>query len=409
MPSFLIDVQPKAAPATSAATSSSNPPSTPAASTTAQTPAAPAAPAPVSSTATADVPATPTPAPSAGATSEGANFNDPSALALGARRDEAIRDMENMGFARAEIDRAMRAAFFNPDRAVEYLLSVSHDPHSPFTTATNGPQGIPEHIQQEQQQPRGASRAPAATQTPAAPATGTTPATAEGDAPINLFEAAAQANRGGTGSTGAARPGRAATEAARGLSNSAGAQEGALGGNLDFLRNNPQFQQLRQIVQSQPQMLEPILQQVGAGNPQLAQLIGQNPDQFLQLLAEDTEGDTPLPPGAQEISVTEDERNAIERVSRFFLSSTHRLVYANIQSSYAFSASSAISSSRPTLRVTRTRSLPQTSCLINQTMAMRPRVVALLYEVLKIVFMEKVAWAHEPLSVTHTRTLMEKG
>ena len=62
-------------------------------------------------------------------------------------------------------------------------------------------------------------------------------------------------------------------------------------------------------------MLEPILQQVGAGNPQLAQLIGENPDQFLQLLSEDTGDDTPLPPGAQEISVTEEERDAIERVS----------------------------------------------------------------------------------------------
>lgn len=71
-------------------------------------------------------------------------------------------------------------------------------------------------------------------------------------------------------------------------------------------------------------MLEPILQQVGAGNPQLAQLIGQNPDQFLQLLSEESDGDVPLPPGAQEISVTEEERNAIERVSvasfRAFLS-----------------------------------------------------------------------------------------
>ena len=62
-------------------------------------------------------------------------------------------------------------------------------------------------------------------------------------------------------------------------------------------------------------MLEPILQQVGAGNPQLAQLIGENPDQFLQLLSEDTGDDIPLPPGAQEISVTEEERDAIERVS----------------------------------------------------------------------------------------------
>jgi UV excision repair protein RAD23 len=73
---------------------------------------------------------------------------------------------------------------------------------------------------------------------------------------------------------------------------------------------------LRQVVQQQPQMLEPILQQVGAGNPQLAQLIGQNPDQFLQLLSEDTqeEEDNSLPPGAQAISVTEEEREAIERV-----------------------------------------------------------------------------------------------
>jgi hypothetical protein len=62
-------------------------------------------------------------------------------------------------------------------------------------------------------------------------------------------------------------------------------------------------------------MLEPILQQVGAGNPQLAALIGQHPEQFLQLLSEDAENDAPLPPGAQAISVTEEEREAIERVS----------------------------------------------------------------------------------------------
>jgi len=62
-------------------------------------------------------------------------------------------------------------------------------------------------------------------------------------------------------------------------------------------------------------MLEPILQSVGAGNPQLAQLIGQHPDQFLQLLGEDGDDDAPLPPGAQAIQVTEEERDAIERVS----------------------------------------------------------------------------------------------
>ena len=44
---------------------------------------------------------------------------------MGNERAAAIENMESMGFERAEIDRAMRAAFFNPDRAVEYLLSVS--------------------------------------------------------------------------------------------------------------------------------------------------------------------------------------------------------------------------------------------------------------------------------------------
>lgn len=59
-------------------------------------------------------------------------------------------------------------------------------------------------------------------------------------------------------------------------------------------------------------MLEPILQQVAAGNPQIAQLIGQNEEQFLQLLSE--EGDGALPPGTHQIHVTEEERDAIERV-----------------------------------------------------------------------------------------------
>lgn len=99
----------------------------------------------------------------------------------------------------------------------------------------------------------------------------------------------------------------------------AGAGSGAAAGlgNLDFLRNNPQFQQLRQVVQQQPQMLEPILQQVGVGNPQLATLISQNPDAFLQLLSEDPgdEEGGQLPPGSQQISVTPEERDAIERVS----------------------------------------------------------------------------------------------
>ena len=135
---------------------------------------------------------------------------------------------------------------------------------------------------------------------------------------MNLFDLAAQQGRG-TGSTGGSRgasgAGAAAGAAAAAAAAAAAQQQGL--GNLEWLRHNAQFQQLRQVVQQQPQMLEPILQQLGAGNPQLAQLIAQNPEQFLQLLSEvGGDDDAPLPPGAHQISVTEEERDAIERLVR---------------------------------------------------------------------------------------------
>ncbi|KAL6809172.1 XPC-binding domain-containing protein [Trichoderma sp. SZMC 28013] len=254
--------KPAAAPAAAAA-----PPATPA-PPVASTPAVP--PAPVQTSTQAAPPATPTPNRSTGT---------PSGLAMGSERAEAIANMEAMGFERTQIEAAMRAAFNNPDRAVEYLLT-----------------GIPESVQQTQR----ANSPPQA----AAPAAAAAAAPADDDDGVNLFDLAAQRRGGGAG----------AGQTGGGLSAGAAAQ--AELGNLDFLRNSPQFQQLRQVVQQSPQMLEPILQQLGAGNPQLAQLIASNPEQFLQLLGEDAEDDVPLPPGAQAISVTEEERDAIERLCR---------------------------------------------------------------------------------------------
>jgi UV excision repair protein RAD23 len=252
--------------------------------------ATPAAPAPSAAPAAPQVPLTPSPAapatPAGASAAEPLSFNDPSALAMGPQGEAAVAQMEAMGFPRSDIDRAMRAAFFNPDRAIEYLLN-----------------GIPENVQQEQQQAAAAAAAPPQAEGTPAPPPATVPAATGGEEPVNLFEAAAQVGQAGT-------PPRGGRSAAAG-----GGEAGALG-NLDFLRNNPHFQQLRQLVQQQPQMLEPILQQIGAGNPQLAQLIGQNQEQFLQLLSEDTGEEGELPPGAHEIRVTEEERDAIERLCR---------------------------------------------------------------------------------------------
>ncbi|KAI0190207.1 XPC-binding domain-containing protein [Xylaria flabelliformis] len=281
--------KPKAAPAAAAATTSAVPetPARPVAST----PAAPAAPshtsASTTTTASAAPPATPSPA-GAQAAPSGQGISDNS-MAMGAERAGVIADMEAMGFERSQIEQALRAAFFNPDRAVEYLLN-----------------GIPESARQPAPQPAApVSSTPAAVPNPA-PA-GQSAEGAAGDF-VNLFDLAAQAQSQGGRGSGLGGAGQAAGAGANTATRDLG--------NLDFLRNNPQFQQLRQVVQQQPQMLEPILQQLGAGNPQLAQLISQNPDQFLQLLGEDNDDDAPLPPGAQAISVTEEERDAIERLCR---------------------------------------------------------------------------------------------
>lgn len=46
-------------------------------------------------------------------------------------------------------------------------------------------------------------------------------------------------------------------------------------------------------------------------------MISQYPEQFLQLLSENADDDAPLPPGAQAIEVSPEEREAIERVRVF--------------------------------------------------------------------------------------------
>ncbi|CAG8455519.1 12692_t:CDS:2 [Rhizophagus irregularis] len=84
------------------------------------------------------------------------------------------------------------------------------------------------------------------------------------------------------------------------------------------LRNQPQLQQLRQLVQQNPALLQHLVQQIGASNPQLLQLINNDPANFLRILQEGggggeetREGNLPPP---QYVSVTQEEKEAIDRL-----------------------------------------------------------------------------------------------
>lgn len=67
----------------------------------------------------------------------------------------------------------------------------------------------------------------------------------------------------------------------------AGAAGGAgVANSLEALRNHPQFDALRQLIQSNPAALPAVLQQIGGQSPELLRLIHQNQDQFVAMLNE---------------------------------------------------------------------------------------------------------------------------
>jgi UV excision repair protein RAD23 len=100
------------------------------------------------------------------------------------------------------------------------------------------------------------------------------------------------------------------------------------GGILDFLRENPQFQAIRAMVQGNPQILQPMLAELQRQNPQLYQLINGNQEEFLQLLNEPAPADALQNlaagmggedggggGGGQQIVITEEEKAAIDRLA----------------------------------------------------------------------------------------------
>jgi UV excision repair protein RAD23 len=95
-----------------------------------------------------------------------------------------------------------------------------------------------------------------------------------------------------------------------------GASAAASGLDAQGLRADPRLAALRELAGQNPALLQPVIQQLAQNNPQLAQALALDPNALLDLLggAEGDDGE-PIPPGAHVVSVTPEERAAIERVS----------------------------------------------------------------------------------------------
>uniref|UniRef100_A0A3B1IW68 UV excision repair protein RAD23 n=1 Tax=Astyanax mexicanus TaxID=7994 RepID=A0A3B1IW68_ASTMX len=165
--------------------------------------------------------------------------------------ENMVTEIMLMGYEREQVVAALRASFNNPDRAVEYLLTVSYQELKYIHCSTKFKELLKSGVSKLRP---------------------------------------------------AANP-------------------------LEFLRNQPQFLQMRQIIQQNPSLLPALLQQIGRENPQLLQQISSHQEQFIQMLNEPAQeagqggggggGSSVAEAGSGHmnyIQVTPQEKEAIERL-----------------------------------------------------------------------------------------------
>lgn len=103
------------------------------------------------------------------------------------------------------------------------------------------------------------------------------------------------------------------------------------GGNIDVaaIQNQPQIQHLRQLMQQNPGLIQPIIQELATQNPQLTQLFAQNPAALAQIFGVPPEQLDLLEGLADElpqqvIEITPEERAAIQRVRNIISHAVNR-------------------------------------------------------------------------------------
>ncbi|GLU04755.1 hypothetical protein SLE2022_218870 [Rubroshorea leprosula] len=263
----------------SSTTSTAQPTNVPQASSAPPAPA-PASAAPIATSTPAASVAVSAPVTSTTAGSEADVYGQAASnLVAGSNLEGAIQQILDMGggtWDRDTVVRALRAAYNNPERAVEYLYS-----------------GIPEQAEVPPVARAAGSNPPTNPSVqPQQPAQPAPPSSGPNANPLDLFP--------------------------QGLPNMGSGAASA--GSLEFLRNSQQFQALRAMVQANPQILQPMLQELGKQNPHLMRLIQEHQADFLRLINEPVEGGEGNILGQladampQTLTVTPEEREAIERL-----------------------------------------------------------------------------------------------